>query len=204
MDATVTQLDGYRFVYVLPLASDRLLVEDTYFSNRPGLDRTVLRRRIHAYLRERGLRAAEVVREEHGVLPMPWLDEPPASDAAVGYRGGWFHPATGYSLPVATQVATTVASAPLAGVTAALRALRRQLEPQLRFARWLNRMMFACEPVHRRDLLARFYRLPDASVTRFYGLRMRWPDRLRLLSGTPPRGVPLGAVLGTRRSPSWS
>ena len=38
MDATVPQIDGYRFVYVLPLAVDRVLVEDTYYSNDADLD----------------------------------------------------------------------------------------------------------------------------------------------------------------------
>ena len=39
MDATVAQRGGYRFVYVLPLAPRRLLVEDTYYSDAPDLDR---------------------------------------------------------------------------------------------------------------------------------------------------------------------
>ena len=33
MDATVPQEDGFRFVYALPLDPDRVLVEDTYFSD---------------------------------------------------------------------------------------------------------------------------------------------------------------------------
>src|SRR5687768_15336899 len=32
MDARVPQTDGFRFFYVLPLAAERVLVEDTYFS----------------------------------------------------------------------------------------------------------------------------------------------------------------------------
>ena len=43
MDATVPQVDGYRFFYVLPLAPDRLLVEDTYFSDSTHLDVAQLR-----------------------------------------------------------------------------------------------------------------------------------------------------------------
>ena len=38
MDATVPQVDGYRFVYTLPFAATRLLVEDTYYSDTPELD----------------------------------------------------------------------------------------------------------------------------------------------------------------------
>src|SRR5205823_3012943 len=37
MDATVRQVDGFRFSYVLPLAADRVLVEDTRFSREPAL-----------------------------------------------------------------------------------------------------------------------------------------------------------------------
>ena len=36
MDATVDQTDGYRFVYCLPFAEDRMLIEDTYYSTDPG------------------------------------------------------------------------------------------------------------------------------------------------------------------------
>ncbi len=35
MDATVSQEDGYRFVYVLPLDATRLLIEDTRYSDGP-------------------------------------------------------------------------------------------------------------------------------------------------------------------------
>ena len=38
MDATVDQADGYRFVYSLPFTPDRLLVEDTYYTEGPELD----------------------------------------------------------------------------------------------------------------------------------------------------------------------
>src|SRR5262249_36116342 len=56
MDATVAQLDGYRFVYVLPLAEDRLLIEDTRYSDGPALDRTQLARDIEAYAAVQGWR----------------------------------------------------------------------------------------------------------------------------------------------------
>ena len=72
MDATVPQDDGFRFVYVLPLAEDRVLVEDTCFSDTDILDREALRARALAYAREKGLGPFEVVREEEGVLPLPW------------------------------------------------------------------------------------------------------------------------------------
>ena len=42
MDACVDQTDGYRFVYCLPFSEDRLLIEDTYYSTDPTLDRAAL------------------------------------------------------------------------------------------------------------------------------------------------------------------
>ncbi|MFA5583397.1 MAG: lycopene cyclase family protein, partial [Bacteriovoracaceae bacterium] len=37
-DARVEQIDGYRFVYVLPWSEDEVLVEDTYYSNSSELN----------------------------------------------------------------------------------------------------------------------------------------------------------------------
>ena len=45
MDACVDQQDGYRFVYCLPFAQDRLLIEDTYYSHRSGARPRRARRR---------------------------------------------------------------------------------------------------------------------------------------------------------------
>ena len=70
MDATVTQLDGYRFLYVLPLAEDRLLIEDTRYSDGPALDQAELARDIAAYAAQQGWTIVETVREENGVLPI--------------------------------------------------------------------------------------------------------------------------------------
>jgi lycopene beta-cyclase len=107
MDATVSQNDGYRFVYLLPFSPTRWLIEDTYFSAHPALDASEPRRRIAEYLDERGWKVASLLREEQGVLPMPWRGPPVQVDARGpilgGYQGGWFHPATGYSAPIAIR-----------------------------------------------------------------------------------------------------
>lgn len=203
MDATVAQIDGFRFVYVLPLAPDRVLVEDTYFSDGAALDRAALRERALAWSRSRGFGPGELVREEHGVLPMPWrgdrLPRPAtAGPLAAGYQGGWFHPATGYSFPVAARLAALVGRVAadallggdeLAGLAAAVRR-------QAAFARQLNRLLFRwCAPAGRWQVLERFYRLPEALVRRFYALDLLPQDMARILLGRPPRGMSLRARL---------
>lgn len=199
MDATVPQLDGFRFMYVLPLAQDRLLVEDTYFSNGAELDVCVLRDRIAEYAAARAWRGT-VVREETGVLPMPWeLAEPSASAPLVaGYAGSWFHPVTGYSFPIAARLAAFVAgrtASELFGVE--LEALASTHARQLEFAKKLTRMMFRWfTPDQRYNVLEQFYRLPDATIRRFYALELTALDRARVFAGRPPRGLSWRALLG--------
>jgi lycopene beta-cyclase len=202
MDATVEQLDGYRFVYSLPLAADRLLVEDTYFSDQPTLDVEALRARVLHYTEALGLRIERIAREETGVLPMPWSGGPSPRAAAplvAGYRGGFFHPATGYSFAVAARLAETIARLEpeeLAGPE--VRSLARDLRRQARFAKALNRLLFRWfDPALRWHILDRFYRLPEETIRRFYALDMTAGDQARVLVGRPPHGFSLRSRLRT-------
>ncbi|MET0269758.1 MAG: lycopene beta-cyclase CrtY, partial [Sphingomonas sp.] len=129
MDATVDQYDGYRFVYCLPFAPDRIFVEDTYYSTESALQPVLLANRIAAYAEARGWRVRGIARREQGVLPVVmggdfegfWQSA--AQIGKVGARAGLFHPVTGYSLPDAVRTAHLVAGlADLSGpsLTAAL------------------------------------------------------------------------------------
>ncbi|MCB9562584.1 MAG: lycopene beta-cyclase CrtY [Kofleriaceae bacterium] len=199
MDATVDQLDGFRFVYVLPLAPDRLLVEDTYFSDGSMIDAAALRARVAAYVADRGWSVVAVEREETGILPLPWRAAAPTATAPLraGYAGGWFHPVTGYSFPMAARVAGHVAATPAAALFGpGLTRLAAAHGDQLGFALRLNKMLFRWFPPARRyHVLERFYRLPEPLIRRFYALELTALDRARILVGRPPRGLSLRAAL---------
>lgn len=185
---------GFRFVYVLPLSQRRVLVEDTVYGDEPALDQELFATRALVYAAAKGARVGSVRRREAGVLPLPWAAAPcPAKEAAIpiGYRGGFFHPVTGYSLPLAVRVARALApAATRAEVAVALAAVRRELAPQQRFGHLLNRLMFrAMPPARRWTALERFYRMPTATIARFYASRTTWWDRARFLVGRPPRGM---------------
>lgn len=199
MDARLPQVDGFHFMYVLPFGPRRLLVEDTFFAEGPALDREVLRARIRAYVAARGLRVSRVLREEQGCLPLPldgWASPSLGSPLRLGYQGGWLHPTTGYSLPVAARVATTLARHGLDGAVVALAALQAELQRQTAFCVRLNRLLFrAVPPDQRWRVLSRFYRLPQATIERFYALAMSPSDRARILCGRPPYGLSLMAAL---------
>ena len=72
MDARTSQADGFRFLYVLPLGDRRVLIEDTRFSDNPRLHRTDCLKSMQRYLQDRSVDRFEIVREEHGCLPMPY------------------------------------------------------------------------------------------------------------------------------------
>jgi lycopene beta-cyclase len=199
MDARVAQADGYRFVYVLPLAPDRVLVEDTYYADGPALDASALRTRIASYAADRGWRVRRVVREEHGVLPITLAGDVAAfwdeahGVSRSGLAGGFFHPTTGYSLPDAARLADLVAglddlSAP--ALFAALRAYAQSQWRARRFYRGLNRMLFlAARPDQRYRILRRFYGLPEPLIRRFYAAETTALDKMRILTGKPPVSI---------------
>ncbi len=200
MDAEVPQIDGFRFVYTLPLDERRVLVEDTYYSTSPELQIAELRVRVRAYAEALGSPIQAVVREELGVLPLPLRGLPefgPEDPFRAGYAGGWLHPTTGYSFPVATRVAAFVAQKePNELCGAELGALRREHERQARFCMMLNRLLFgAFDPRHRFHVLERFYGLPVDTIARFYALQSTRADRARILCGRPPRGFSLSRLL---------
>lgn len=214
MDATVDQIDGYRFVYVLPFSPDRLFIEDTYYSDDAALDVPLLSARIADYAADHGWVIASVEHQEVGVLPVvsggsfdaAW----PANDpvARVGARATLFHPTTGYSLPQAAALAVDLArNWPDAtsghGLAATTRHRARSHWQRGGFYRLLDTMLFdAARPDQRYRVLERFYRLSPALIARFYAGTTTWADRLRILSGRPP--VPITSALRAilRRHPS--
>lgn len=200
MDATVEQLDGFRFLYLLPLAPDRVLLEDTYYSDDSRLDRPALTQRILEYARQRGMPVQRIVREESGVLPLPTRSALPAgADGLIhgGYAGGLFHPTTGYSLPVALRFALYIASTSPAEAAGERHAeWLKQHARQARYAVRLNRLLFdAFAPEQRHHVLERFYRLPEATIRRFYALQTTRLDRARILCGRPPSGFSLSLLI---------
>ena len=177
MDATVEQLGGYRFVYVLPLGADELFVEDTYYQDTPELDRGVLSGRIDRYCLQHGFEG-EILGGETGVLPVVtggdfsrWQAERRVAGVArAGAHAGFLHPLTSYTLPFAVETALAVArDADLSGpaMAAMLEDRARAHWRATKFYRRLGAMLFAAEPERRRRVFERFYRLEPGLIERF-------------------------------------
>jgi lycopene beta-cyclase len=206
MDARVSQLDGYRFVYCLPFSPTEIFVEDTYYSDSPALDLQELDQRIGSYCQMHGWQVSTVLREESGVLPVIaagnfahfWPD-PGNSPARAGARAGLLHPLTSFSLPLAVRLAIDLANLPEVTGAALAAASYRHARAHWRrggFYRMLSTMLFgAASPKRRYKVLERFYLLPPGLIERFYAGRSSWADRARILIGRPP--VRIGAALAS-------
>ncbi len=210
MDATVEQNDGYRFFYTLPFSETDLLVEDTYYADDPALDHDALHDEIHRYATHQGWKIAGVTGKESGVLPIvlggdldaAWADGP-SGVARSGMRGAFFQPTTGYSLPDAVALADVIAANRELDGPSLFRLTRERSMDHWRrtgYYRLLNRMLFcAAEPDQRYRIFERFYGLSDGLIRRFYAGRLKWSDKLRVLTGKPP--VPVMRAMRCVREP---
>lgn len=203
MDATVSQEQGYRFVYVLPFTATELLIEDTYYSDTGALEPAVLRAQISRYAVGQRWEIQTVLAEETGVLPIvldcnleefwPVADDVPRS----GLHAGLFHHTTGYSVPEAASLADELSRLPDLHSGAVAPWIRRRVARrwrEQRVFRLLNRMLFlAAAPAERYRILQHFYRLPESVINHFYAGALTVGDISRVLTGTPP--VPVHRAL---------
>jgi lycopene beta-cyclase len=186
MDAAVPQRDGFRFFYVLPFRPDCLLIEDNYYSDNRDFDAPALRKEVLAYAERRGWKVASVLREESGILPLPFRaapPPPPSGPLLAGYRGGWFHPATSYSFPVVLRLAEHVASVPPAQLLGpGFAALLHEHRQQAAFCHRLNWLLFRGSPVAGRwRIMSGFYTHSEETLRRFYSMSLNAQDRSRIL-----------------------
>lgn len=209
MDATVSQADGYRFIYLLPFDESTLLIEDTRYSDGADLADNELSAAIDEYAEAQGWQITRTLREERGVLPILlggdfdrfWPHDDPI--ARAGLRAGLFHPTTGYSLPQAVGLADAVARHwPMDGpaLAAFTRDHARRFWDRTRFFRLLNRMLFrAGRPEQRYRVLERFYTLSEPLITNFYAADLTLRDKTRILVGKPPVPVTEAVTLVRER-----
>lgn len=204
MDDRVDQADGFRFMYTLPFSARRILVEDTRFSNTPELGPQACHTLIHEYLQQQGHTRYQIVRQESGCLPMPYQRPASLSKMALGYRGGFFHPATGYSMPLVADLADQIARAPARSAAEVIENFRKSTTFQTTFSLWLNRLLFRLvKPSQRHTVFRRFYeQLPLSTIQRFYACQFSAVDAARMFLGRPPRGLtPIHFVRSFREQP---
>lgn len=204
MDATVDQIDGYRFVYCLPFGANEIFVEDTYYSDTKDLDLECLRGRISDYAIDNEWEIQTVLHEEQGQLPVlyggdfdQFWNAHAGVTARAGSRAALIQPITSYSLPMAVQTAMLIAEMPSitqAALDKTLTEFAHAHWEKGKFYRMLCAMMFkAAKPEKRYLTLEHTYAKDEALIERFYAGKTTLRDQVALLSGRPP--VPIFKAL---------
>ena len=205
MDATCEQKDGFRFFYLIPWASNRILIEDTRYSNSSMIHLDEFHNEILEFCRKKNWKIKTIVRTESAALPIPLQASPSQLSAHgpvnIGLRAGYFHLTTGYSLAnaasAAEKIADTFVNHPegnIQRIHAELEALTQPIRKQAQFFALLNRMLFkAAVPERRWIIFSRFYRLSEELIFRFYRGSLKRTDQFRILMGKPP--VPILSAL---------
>lgn len=200
MDASVEQIDGFRFMYVLPFGQGRMLIEDTRFSESPTVDIEDYRRKIGDYAFANLWEIDDVLSEEMGAIPLPihTYSRPLGLPGVptIGMRAGAVHATTGYSLLYAVQIAEILAKLDdydHLNVLSTTNAFADRVWSENTFFRRLNNMLYlAAKPHERLRVLEKFYRLPESTIAHFYSGRLGVGDKARILSGRPPVGLAKG------------
>jgi len=206
MDATVEQIDGYRFIYCLPFSETQIFVEDTYYADTPDLDSATCHGRIADYAADQGWQIEAVLSEEKGQLPVIYGGDFEAFwkankgvDARAGARAALIQPITSYSLPMAVKTAILIAEMPEISqqtLDKKLRDLATSHWKNGKFYRMLCAFLFlGAAPDKRYKTLQHTYTKDEDLLARFYAGKSTRMDQANLLTGKPPipisRAIPL-------------
>lgn len=206
MDATVEQIDGYRFVYCLPFGEKELFAEDTYYSDDKNIDTTVLGNRIAEYAADQGWEIDQVLSDEQGQLPVfyggdfhAFWENNSGPDARAGSRAALIQPITSYSLPLAVRTAMLIAEMPSITQNNLDKLLKDMAAKHWKnggFYRMLCAFLFkGADPEKRYLTLQHTYTKDENLLARFYAGKTTKKDQAKLLSGKPPipirRAIPL-------------
>lgn len=189
IDATVDQAGGLRFVRLIPLGDDRLIVADACLSERAQPDEGAAAR-LDAYLKARGWQKKKLLGERAVSRPLPLGGDLPAlwrlgghRVAKLGPRGGFVHPLTGGTIADAADMALLLtrqrdfSGAVLNDLFAAeALALWKRREP----LRAVTAALGAAPAEERRTLAEALCRLDPALISRLRADRLGLLDRLRV------------------------
>ncbi len=160
------------FLYAVPLGGDRVLLEETSLARRPGLPLADLRRRLHARLAHHGVTPDGAQERVRFIVDTP---VPLRRGAVVpfGAAAPLIHPATGFSVATALQLAPRVAAAVTTGLASGPR--------EAGAAAWRAVWSAPALTVHgmRRTGLEALLTLAPAEVPRFFDVFFAIPEQHR-------------------------
>lgn len=184
------------FLYAMPLAPDELFLEETVLVSRPGASSRDLQARLKLRMKALGIEALEVLEDERAAIPMGGMDPVvPQRTLGFGATSSLVHPASGYMVARAMEVAPRVAQAVASEISNVkksdqqLTMIQGDQMDQIAKAGWdavwptderrqRDFMHFGFEllcrlnPQELRDFFTGFFRLPNAMWEHFLSWRL--------------------------------
>ncbi len=200
------QVDGFQYIYCLPISDDEILVEAICYADNQAQDEAAASARIDAYIKAQNWDVVETGYEEIGILPVTLASDmdPDSIDinetsqaSKVGMRCGYYHAFTGYSFAEVLKSALVIDEYIQAdGENYAHGAAREMNQHEIdhfreeKFLRLFNRRMFCgIAPEQRYKVFTHIYDQPEDFITRFYRGRMQRNDKLKLLGLKSPVSI---------------
>lgn len=203
IDAAADPAEGFQYMTMLPIESDRLFIEDVRYEGFPDLDMTDHGNRIVNHAARFGWRIRSSARGQAGVIPVAlggdfesYWKSGGEGVAKSGLRAGLFHPVSGNTLGDAARTARMIAEADdWSGA-----ALHKLLHAHARAAwakrdyyrRFARQMLRETPPRLGYRMLESLYMMDADLIARFHGMRLSLADRMALSLGEGP--MPLRAM----------
>lgn len=204
IDAAADPSEGFQYMTMLPIESDRLFIEDVRYEAHPELDMTDHGNRIVNHAARFGWRIRSSARGQAGIVPVAvggdfedYWRSGGEGVAKVGLRAGLFHPVSGNTLGDAARTALMIAQAKdwsgaalhkMLHAHAAKAWARRDY-----YRRFAKRMLRETPVPESYKFLEALYTMDTDLIARFHGMTLGFTDRLALSLGDGP--MPIGAAL---------
>ena len=186
MDFTDAVPEAVAFTYILPLASNRALVETTLFDPHPYEPADLMQRQRQAVQRLCGNAPVHVVRTEAGILPMGLVRNETAlghGHLQAGLTSGAARPATGYAFQRIQRWADACGEALRCG------RLPHGHRPDALLTRMMDRLfleVLRSQPGRGPELFMRLFGRTDMRrIVRFLGDQGTWMDRAAIAASLP-------------------
>lgn len=205
IDAAADPAEGFQYMTMLPIESDRLFIEDVRYEGHAQLDMADHGQRIVNHAARFGWRIRSSARGQAGIIPVAlgghfddYWKSGGEGVAKVGLRAGLFHPVNGNTLADAARTAWMIAEAKDwsgAALHKMLHAHAAKCWSRRRYyRRFAAEMLRETPPQDGYKLLEGLYAMDSDLIARFHGMRLGLADRVALSLADGP--MPLGAIFG--------
>ena len=204
IDAAADPAEGFQFMTMLPIETDRLFIEDIRYESWPDMDMADHGARIVNHAARFGWRIRNSARGQAGVLPIALDGDFDAywhsggeGVAKVGLRAGLFHPINGNSLGDAARTARLVVDQDDWSGEALHKMLHahaaKSWSKRDYYRRFARHMLRETPPGEGYRVLESLYAMDADLIARFHAMKLGLADRIAMSLGSGP--MPLGAIL---------